>query len=304
MSFYAVAKGKQIGIFSTWDECKQQTSGFTGAVFKKFTTKAEAEQFILEKTIFNKTGFNKTGIKETGIKETGIKETPNKKPPRNVITQIEDSAFQPDYYVYTDGSCSDNGKATAAAGIGIYFGENDSRNVSQRVAGKQTNNTAELGAIIHLYGIIKPDIDQGKKIAIVSDSEYAIRCVTTYGQKCADVDWKMAIPNIELVKTAYELYRDKPNVKFLHIMAHTDNTDIHSIGNDGADRLANKAIGLTECPYNQTVKQARLYLSVQFSQKDTVKDLGGRWDAAKKLWYIMEDSENKQQALSLFKQVN
>lgn len=281
MSFYAVAKGKQTGVFNTWDECKQQTTGFTGAVFKKFPTKAEAEQFVLDKTT-----------------------SPNKKKPtRNTITQIEDSAFQPDYYVYTDGSCSDNGRANAAAGIGIYFGENDPRNVAQRVTGKQTNNTAELGAIIHLHAIIKADIDQGRKIAIVSDSEYAIRCVTTYGQKCAETSWKTAMPNKELVKTAYELYKDATNVRFLHIMAHTDNTDIHSIGNDGADKLANKAIGLEECPYNQTkpVKQSKIYLSVPYIQKDAVKDLGGRWDAAKKLWYIMEDSDNKAQVLALFK---
>ena len=74
------------------------------------------------------------------------------------IVEIEDSAFEPDYYVYTDGSCSNNGRENAIAGIGIYFGENDTRNVSQRVIGKQSNNTAELGAIIHLYGIIENDI--------------------------------------------------------------------------------------------------------------------------------------------------
>jgi hypothetical protein len=32
-------------------------------------------------------------------------------------------------------------------------------------------------------------------------------------------------------------------------MAHTEKKDIHSIGNDGADKLANAAIGLTQCPY-------------------------------------------------------
>jgi DNA-binding transcriptional regulator GbsR (MarR family) len=35
--------------------------------------------------------------------------------------------FTPDYYVYTDGACSKNGKLNAKAGIGIYFGENDKR---------------------------------------------------------------------------------------------------------------------------------------------------------------------------------
>ena len=95
----------------------------------------------------------------------------------------------PDYYVYTDGSCINNGKENAIAGIGIYFGENDVRNVSQRVIGKQSNNTGELGAIYHLYDIIESDILSGKKIGIVSDSRYAIICATTYGKKNDDKEW-------------------------------------------------------------------------------------------------------------------
>jgi ribonuclease HI len=146
-----------------------------------------------------------------------------------------------DYYVYTDGACSNNGKKNAVAGIGIYFGERDSRNVSQRIDGKQTNNTAELGAILHLYTIIEKDILSGKKIGIVSDSIYAIRCATTYGKKCADKAWKLDIPNKEMVKKAYELY-SVTKVEFIHVMAHTGNTDVHSLGNREADRLATNAI--------------------------------------------------------------
>ena len=43
-SFYAVARGRKPGIFSTWDECKQQTDGFHGARFKGFKSKQEAER--------------------------------------------------------------------------------------------------------------------------------------------------------------------------------------------------------------------------------------------------------------------
>jgi len=50
MSYYAVAKGKSIGIFSTWNDCQEQVKGFKGAVYKKFATQKEAEDFITEKT--------------------------------------------------------------------------------------------------------------------------------------------------------------------------------------------------------------------------------------------------------------
>lgn len=45
--FYAVRKGFKTGIFSTWTECSKQISGFKGAEFKSFSTKEEAENFIL-----------------------------------------------------------------------------------------------------------------------------------------------------------------------------------------------------------------------------------------------------------------
>ena len=58
------------------------------------------------------------------------------------------------------------------------------------------------------------------------------------------------IPNKELVQQAYQLKKQYNNVELIYIKAHTNNTDIHSLGNDGADRLANQAIGLETCPYN------------------------------------------------------
>ena len=44
--FYAVKNGKKMGIFSTWDECKEQVFGFKGAVYKSFKTLSEAEAFL------------------------------------------------------------------------------------------------------------------------------------------------------------------------------------------------------------------------------------------------------------------
>jgi len=217
MPFYAVANGKTIGVFSNWNDCNTSVKGYKHAIYKKFDTLEEANRFIC---------LNKVGSEEKESTDT----------------------FHPDYYVYTDGACSNNGKANASAGIGIFFGIDDLRNVSKKIEGKQTNNIAELTAIIETYCIIENDIINGQKIAIVTDSEYAIKCVSSYGEKCCKKAWNVDIPNKELVKVAYEMYKDKPNICFIHIKAHTNNTDVHSIGNDHADRLANMAIGLS--PYS------------------------------------------------------
>ena len=42
--FYVVWKERETGVFSSWDDCKAQTNGFDGAVFKSFESKALAEK--------------------------------------------------------------------------------------------------------------------------------------------------------------------------------------------------------------------------------------------------------------------
>lgn len=234
LCMYAVAKGRTVGIFSTWAECSASVNGVSGAVYKKFDTETSARDFI---------DANLGTVPDQALVTTSC--------PKVDGINCSNSEFVPAYYVYTDGACSNNGRENAIAGIGVFFGIDDPRNVSQRISGKQTNNTAELTAIEQVYSILESDILSGIPICIVSDSEYAIRCVTTYGEKCALNQWKKVIPNMELVRHVYELYRGKSNVRFLHVDAHTGKTDVHSIGNDHADRLANMAIGLHCCPYQR-----------------------------------------------------
>lgn len=44
--FYAVRKGREPGIYNTWDECKALVHGFAGAEYKSFTDKSEAEAYM------------------------------------------------------------------------------------------------------------------------------------------------------------------------------------------------------------------------------------------------------------------
>lgn len=44
--FYAVKKGRTTGIFSTWEECKSSVNGYSGAQYKSFSTKEEAETYL------------------------------------------------------------------------------------------------------------------------------------------------------------------------------------------------------------------------------------------------------------------
>jgi ribonuclease HI len=214
MVYYGVLNGRIKGIFLNWEECNKSVKGYKESQFKKFNNILDAEQYIISR--------------ENPIKPI--------KP-----IDYNDKEDDTDYYVYTDGSCINNGRYNAKAGIGIYFGMNDKRNISRRIKGKQTNNTAELKAIINTYYIIENDILNGKKITIVSDSVYAINCAGSYGAKNEMLKWKNDIPNKELVKEIYELYKNIVNIKFMYVEAHTKKTDNHSIGNDNADKLARDA---------------------------------------------------------------
>ena len=46
--FYVVKNGYKCGIFETWDECKKQVDGYSGAVYKSFKNYDDAKNFLNE----------------------------------------------------------------------------------------------------------------------------------------------------------------------------------------------------------------------------------------------------------------
>lgn len=257
MPFYSVHKGEIVGVFDNWGDCKDSIDNYKGAVFKKFDNQKDAEYFSL-------TGFE-----------------PND----------EIDSFDYDICVYTDGGCINNGSDKAVAGIGIYFNDNDTRNVSERLEGKQTNNTAEMIAIIRAYDILENEINEGKKILFCTDSIYAKRCCTTYGKKIAEQNFPPQTLNLRYIRNAYNKFNGKDNIMFLHVRSHTNKQDKHSIGNSKADELASKSMGRTP-NYNKTfTPNKKIYVNVSYEDKDEAKSLGCRWDPSKKKWYYYNNLE-------------
>lgn len=192
--------------------------------------------------------------------------------------------------IYTDGACFNNGKSNAKAGLGVYIPEYDLK-ISERVKGKQSNNTAELKALIKAHECIL-EKDKKRLIRIYSDSEYSIKCATSYGRKLEAQNWTSKtkkIPNLNLVKEVYYLYKPYKNISFIHIYSHTQLNDVHSKGNEMADQLAKSSLG-TYHPSKKKNK-TRIYFNVSFSQKDEFKSYGGLWDKQKKSWYIYDDNQ-------------
>ena len=46
VKYYAVKKGKTPGIYMSWDECRENVSGFSGAEYKSFGTIEEARAYL------------------------------------------------------------------------------------------------------------------------------------------------------------------------------------------------------------------------------------------------------------------
>jgi ribonuclease HI len=230
-----------MGYFKEWI-VKEPTSS------KKESPKKEDSQNNEEKVIKNcpifPSNIQKSNIKED-TKEKIIQNCFMKDKKDNFIVEKIDSApSATKKYVYTDGACIHNGKKNAKAGIGIFFGVGDKRNVSERISGKQTNNAAELEAIIRVFQILDKEIKKGEEYVIMTDSEYAIKCMKSYGYKLALKHWKSdkPIPNLEKVKAGFNLFQTYPNVSLQHVRAHTGKKDMHSIGNEWADKLATSSI--------------------------------------------------------------
>lgn len=51
MKYYAVKKGRNPGIYTSWDLCLKEVKGFKGAKYKSFKNKKDAENFLKDEEI-------------------------------------------------------------------------------------------------------------------------------------------------------------------------------------------------------------------------------------------------------------
>lgn len=156
--------------------------------------------------------------------------------------------------VYTDGSCSKNGKKNSLGGIGIYFAENDPRNYSESLASfyirefgslaRDTNNLAELCAILRALQIVEEQLKSGERVIVITDSNYSINCLTTWYPNWQANSWKNSknkpVTNREVIQKILDDYVLKypGKIAFKHVKAHTNLNDSDSVGNARADELA------------------------------------------------------------------
>lgn len=136
--------------------------------------------------------------------------------------------------VATDGSCIDNGRASARAGAGVFVNEGHPLNCAVRLpqALEQTNQTAEMVATLIASSVADP----GLSLTQETDSKTVMEALTKLKTKHEDTGYIMQ-KNAELTRvTLAALRARKAHTLFKWVKGHAGHQ-----GNEGADRIAGEA---------------------------------------------------------------
>ncbi|MBQ1972841.1 MAG: ribonuclease H family protein [Paraprevotella sp.] len=162
--FYVVWHGVEPGIYSSWNECKQQINGFDGAVYKSFTTKEEAE------TAYNSSPYIYIG-KDKKAKDT----TPTTKGLQDVPYDRHDTVLSLPLQVQAealavDAACSGNPGPMEYRAVYLRTGEQ----IFHYGPVHGTNNIGEFLALVHGLALLQ---QKQLTMPIYSDSRNAISWV-------------------------------------------------------------------------------------------------------------------------------
>jgi ribonuclease HI len=145
------------------------------------------------------------------------------------------------WVIHCDGATLGNGSENARAGVGIYFGPEDPRNISYRIPPalyRQTNQVSELLSAIMSVESTPRDIP----LSVLTDSKYVVDFVNDWRHRPtwrnADGEWIMASVNLDLQKRLSRAVdvRIPTRTTFFHVYGHAKTE-----GNIAADLLATAA---------------------------------------------------------------
>jgi ribonuclease HI len=223
MPFYAIARGHNPGIYTSWIEAKKQINNFKNPKFKKFDLKEDAQNFINDHPV---------------MKQTSL---------LNFIDNIEDPTENDKCLIcFTDGACSANGTLNAKASFAVVWPYHQELNYSQMLNNQHTNNRAEYSALIHaIHQTNNIDPNNIKTLIVYTDSMLLIKSLTEWLPGWKKNNWKKSdgeiISNIDLVKELDQLIQIR-KISLRHVKAHTGNNDWESLFNDQVDKLAKSAL--------------------------------------------------------------
>lgn len=217
--WYAVARGRETGVFETWNEAKKHVEGLFSASFKKFPSREAAEAFVQQ---------HQENTKSTSM-------DPN---PEHADTLV----------AFCDGSALQNGRRDCQAGFACVFPHCTSWNVAKKLLEpRATNNRAEYFAALEAMKRANvEDATQTRVLFIFSDSMLLIRSMTEWIGTWRRNHWCKAngapVLNRDILEQLVAAQGER-RVVWRHVKAHTGKKDWRSKWNDVADRAARGAAG-------------------------------------------------------------
>lgn len=220
-NYYAVRIGKSPGIYTNWEDCKAQVTGYKGAIYKGFEEKKDAEDFMKA----GETDFYEDGADE----KTGVSGLEEKEGNRRKLIIDEEDKIVSEITAYVDGSFLKD-KVFGCGCVIIKAGE-----VIAEIS--EAYEDEELASMRNVAGEIKASelamryaVDNGyNSISIYHDYQgIASWCLG---------EWKTNKTGTIAYKEFYDSIKDRLRVYFVKVKGHSGDTY-----NDMADSLAKKAV--------------------------------------------------------------
>lgn len=238
--YYAVKVGRIPGIYQTWDEAKEQINGYSGAVYKEFTTLHDAEQFILESN--EQASDNKKENVTSGDLNNQIEE--------KIANLSEDEVV-----AFVDGSYN---VEKEKVGFGtIIISKGGEKYTSYKSFGKQFNEN--LIALRNVFA----ELEGVKEAVLVAVNSNKTKITIYYDYKGIEIwatkKWKA---KNEFTQNYIEFMQEKMkyiNIEFVKVPAHSG-----IIYNEEADALAKKSL---LAKGHKTYKDGSVYF-IGFSSDD------------------------------------
>lgn len=203
--YYAVKRGKTPGVYLTWEDCKAQVDGFSGAEYKGFPTEEEA--------------FAYAGIEKPCTEGITEESGENKRPP------IKEG----DAVAYVDGSYN---VATGEYSCGVVFmTKDDETHIAERGQSEELASMRNVaGEIMGAELAMKRAVEMGlKKLKIYHDYEgIAAWCLGR---------WKTNKEGTRAYQAYFDSIKDRIEIQFVKVKGHSGDAY-----NDLADELAKSVI--------------------------------------------------------------